>query len=228
MASVGRTLSLVQHFVGMVAPLQRVASFVQMARRRLGGVALSGLVLAGLAACNEGGGSDTLIQKLNEMTDAEVACRRERGELLREVADLKNKLEAASANANKVVSLADPEIIELEGDASDSRRPESPVAGPEFNPSDASKTLLAGAASLQTCYERALKRNEKLQMSAGTSVRLYVTVHPSGKVEGVEVEPNLDAEMTKCMVRTGKRWKFAKFGGTPITLEQKIRLTPKR
>ena len=132
----------------------------------------------------------------------------------------------AIANPTRI-ELTDPELINLIASARKERG-----AGPEFgqgdlNPKEASAIVMRGAPALQGCYERALKKNAALQMRSGVGVTLGITVKPVGQVEGVDVSPSVDAEMTKCIKTTIARWKFPTFTGHAVTIEQKLTLTPK-
>ena len=80
--------------------------------------------------------------------------------------------------------------------------------GPTLDPTQASKVVLGGASAMQQCYERALKNNAGLQMQAGLTVRLHLTVKPTGGVEAVRLEPEVDKSMTDCVRSTAMRWKW--------------------
>src|ERR671930_346189 len=65
-----------------------------------------------------------------------------------------------------------------------------------LNPKEASKVVMQGAMALRQCYERALKKNSALQYQTGVALTLGITVKPQGSVQGVEVVPSIDHEMT--------------------------------
>lgn len=186
--------------------------------------------LGSLLAVAIGGGcnkpDEGLTARLLEANGKVVACQKELAEAKATRDNLKKQLAIAMANPTKL-QLTDPEIIELIADARKARG-----AGPEFgqgdlNPKEASAIVMRGAPALQGCYERALKRNAGLQMRAGLGVTLGITVKPAGAVDSVEVNPSVDAEMTKCIKATISRWKFPTFTGHAVTIEQKLTLTPK-
>jgi hypothetical protein len=165
-----------------------------------------------------------MTRRLAEANDKLVECRRETTALKAEIAGLKRQLAQAISNPTRVV-LTDPEIINLV--ASIRGTPAGP--GDDKNaldPSVASKIVLQGAPALRQCYERALKKNQALQFQSGVGLTLGITVKPQGTVEDVEVNPSIDSEMTSCIKGAAMRWKFPTFGGSTVTIEQKVTLTP--
>ena len=177
------------------------------------------LAVLTLGACKEAQ------KRLNEATDKVVACKREVNELQNQVALLKRQLAQAMANPSKI-TLTDPEIINLIADLRGGKPPSGDVK-PSLDPQEASKVVFQGAKAMQVCYERALKKNQALQYQAGVGLTLDITVKPAGNVEGVEVSPSVDKEMTACIKTAAARWKFPTFQGEPIVVSQKVTLTPK-
>jgi hypothetical protein len=169
---------------------------------------------------------DGLTARLLEANNKNVACQKELAEAKAARDNLKRELAIALANPTKI-QLNDPEIIELVANARKERGAGPEVGQGDLNPKEASAIVMRGAPALQGCYERALKKNAALQMRAGLGVTLGITVKPIGQVEGVEVSPSVDPEMTKCIKTTIGRWKFPSFTGHPVTIEQKLTLTPK-
>lgn len=169
---------------------------------------------------------DGLTARLLEANNKNVACQKELAEARAARDNLKRELAIALANPTKI-QLNDPEIIELVASARKERGAGPDVGQGDLNPKEASAIVMRGAPALQGCYERALKKNAALQMRAGLGVTLGITVKPVGQVEGVEVSPSVDPEMTKCIKTTIGRWKFPTFTGHPVTIEQKLTLTPK-
>lgn len=169
---------------------------------------------------------DGLTSKLLDANSKVLACQKELAEAKSARDGLKRQLALALANPSRI-QLTDPEIIELVASARKERTGGTELGGGDLNPKDASTIVMNGAPALQACYERALKRNAALQMRTGLGVTLGITVKPVGEVEGVDVLPSVDAEMTKCMKSTISRWKFPKFTGNAVTIEQKLTLTPK-
>jgi hypothetical protein len=179
-----------------------------------------------LASLSCGKSDDGLTTRLLDANSKVLACEKELAETKAARDSLKRQLALALASPSKI-QLTDPEIIELVASV---RKERSGGAGPEgidLNPKEASTIVMNGAPALQACYERALKRNAALQMRAGLGVVLGITVKPVGEVDTVDVSPSVDTEMTKCMKSTISRWKFPKFTGNAVTIEQKLTLTPK-
>jgi hypothetical protein len=187
------------------------------------------LGLITLAGC-KGSGGEELTARLNEANDKVVACRSEINELKTQNADLKRKLAEAMSGPARV-QLTDPDILNLIAEtkrrrASDSE--EDVVLGKgDLNPKEASRIVRQGAQALQKCYERALKKNSALQMQAGLGVMLELTVKPSGTVQGMNLSPHVDNDLTECVRTTVSRWKFPPFAGEPVVVAQKLTLTPK-
>jgi len=185
------------------------------------GLGLTALLATGCDKPDEG-----LTARLLEANGKNVACEKQLAETKAERDNLKKQLAVAIANPTRI-QLTDPELINLIASARKERG-----AGPEFgqgdlNPKEASAIVMRGAPALQGCYERALKKNAALQMRSGVGVTLGITVKPVGQVEGVDVSPSVDTEMTKCIKTTVARWKFPTFTGHAVTIEQRLTLTPK-
>lgn len=191
-------------------------------------VAMASMVGLLAVACGAGASAD-LTRRLNDANDKAVACGREVNQLKTELSALKKQLAAAIANPAKVV-LTDPEILNLIADLRAAPPPEGEeltIGKGDLDPAAASRVIRQGATAMQQCYERALKKNAGLQYQVGTALTMDVTVHPAGVVQTVDVTPILDREMNTCMETAAKRWKFPKFGGKPVTVSQKLTLTPK-
>jgi hypothetical protein len=182
------------------------------------------------AGC-KGGGGEELTSRLNEANDKVVACKNEVNELKTQNADLKRKLAEAMSNPSRV-ELTDPEIInliaEIKGKRGAPREDGDVVLGKgDLNPKEASRVVKQGAQALQKCYERALKRNSALQMQSGLGMMLELTVRPTGLVEGMNLSPHVDGDLTECVRTTVSRWKFPPFAGESVVVTQKLTLTPK-
>jgi hypothetical protein len=177
---------------------------------------------ASLGACKQE--DEATKRRLSEATDKVIACKKEVNDLTNQVASLKRQLAQALANPSKI-TLTDPEIINLIADL----RGGKPVGDtkPTLDPTEASKIVFQGAKAMQVCYERALKKNQALQYQAGVGLTLDITVKSVGTVEGVEVSPSVDKEMTACIKTAASRWKFPAFQGEPVVVSQKVTLTPK-
>jgi hypothetical protein len=182
-----------------------------------------------VSAC-DGKEKEELTKRLNESSDKVISCKKENNDLKNEVAGLKRQLAQAMANPGKVV-LTDPEIINLIASIRGSAPPpgnEELLGKGSLDPQVASKIVMQGAPALRQCYERALKKNQSLQYQSGVGLTLDITVRPQGTVEGVDVSPSIDAEMTSCIRTAAQRWKFPAFAGSAVTIEQKVTLTPSK
>jgi hypothetical protein len=164
-------------------------------------------------------------RRLNETMDKVIACKKEVNDLTNQVASLKKQLAQALANPGKI-TLTDPEIINLIADIRGAKGGSGDLK-PTLDTQEASKIVFQGAKALQACYERALKKNQALQYQSGVGLTLDITVKPVGTVDGVEVSPSLDKEMTACIKTAAARWKFPAFQGEPVVISQKVTLTPK-
>ncbi len=189
---------------------------------------LIGLLSLGLAAVTgcDNKGNKELMTKLDEAGDKLLACKKENNELTNEVKSLKRQLATAMADPSKLV-LRDPEIIELIADMRGGDSGNLTVGKGDLSPAVASKIVMDGAKALQQCYERALKKNASLQMKAGVQLLLGLTVDSTGRVNNVNISPSIDRSLDECIDSSAKRWKFPKFTGETVTIEQKIMLTPK-
>lgn len=196
------------------------------ARKTFGFLSL-GLGLSALVSCNNSANPE-LMSKLNEAGDKILACKKENNELTNEVKSLKRQLATAMADPSKLI-LKDPEIIELIADmrGGGDQGGEIKLGKGDLSPAVASKIVMEGARGLQQCYERALKKNAGLQMKAGVQLVLGLTVSATGSVTATSVAPSLDRGLDECIDSNAKRWKFPKFSGDSVTIEQKIMLTPK-
>jgi len=173
--------------------------------------------------------NESLTARLNEANDKVVACRSEVTELKAQNADLKRKLAEAMANPARV-QLTDPDILNLIAEIkgkNGSQGGEVVLGKGALDPREASRVVKQGAQALQRCYERALKKNAALQMQSGLGVMLELTVKPSGLVQGMNLTPQVDADLTDCVRTTVTRWKFPPFAGESVVVAQKLTLTPK-
>jgi len=191
---------------------------------------MASLLTVGLGAvtgCPQKADPETL-RRLSEANDKVVACKRELDDSKKEISSLKQQLATAMANPGKL-NLTDPEVINLIASIRASRSGAAAPAGDKasLDPQEASKVVFQGARAMQVCYERALKKNQALQYQAGVGLTLDITVKPAGTVDAVDVQPTVDREMTSCIKTAAMRWKFPTFQGEPVTVSQKVTLTPK-
>jgi hypothetical protein len=189
-------------------------------------------LLCGFAAAGcKGGDDEAWTKRLNEANDKVVACKKDLNDLKAQNGELKQKL-ALAMTAPARVQLTDPDILNLiadikskQGSAGDDG--DIVLGKGDLNPKEASKVVRQGAQALQKCYERALKKNTALQMQAGLSVMLELTVKPTGVVKSMSLSPQVDSEMLECVRTTVTRWKFPPFAGEAVVVAQKLTLTPK-
>jgi hypothetical protein len=196
-----------------------------MPRTSLAMLGLSSLVALSAAAC--GGKEAELSKRLDEAGDKVVDCKRENNDLKNQVSSLKKQLAQALANPGRI-QLTDPEIIALVADIKGVPATDPNLLGKgALDPKAASRIVFQGAPALVQCYERALKKNQALQMQAGREVTLELTIRPQGTVDAVDVKPSLDESMTSCIRTAAVRWKFPVFEGEPVVVQQRVKLTPK-
>jgi len=179
-----------------------------------------------LVGCGDKGKEEAM-KLLNESNDKLLQCRKDTNDLRNEVSALKRQLAQAMANPSKI-TLTDPEVLNLIASIKAAAVAAAPSGAKNaLDPAQASKVVSNGAQALRQCYERALKRNPDLQYQAGIGVTLEVTVRPQGTVDGVDLKPSVDNEMTTCVRNAAMRWKFPAFAGSEaVTIEQKLTLTP--
>lgn len=189
-------------------------------------VALVSIAVLSAAACTKQ--DEGLTTRLLEANNKVLACEKNLAQTRVERDNLKKQLAMALASPSRI-QLTDPEIIELVASIRKDRgvAAATGATGNDLSPKEASAIVMRGAPAMQGCYERALKKNSALQFRAGLGVTLGITVKPTGDVDGVDVNPSVDADMTKCIKTTVARWKFPTFGGNAVTIEQKLTLTPK-
>jgi hypothetical protein len=187
-------------------------------------------LLCGFSVMGCKGDDEEWTKRLGEANDKVVACKKDVNDLKAQNAELKQKL-AQAMTAPSRVQLTDPDILnliaEIKGKSGAAEDADIVLGKGDLNPKEASKVVRQGAQALQKCYERALKKNTALQMQAGLSVMLELTVKPSGQVKSMNLSPQVDAEMLECVRTTVTRWKFPPFAGEPVVVAQKLTLTPK-
>jgi hypothetical protein len=192
-------------------------------RPGLGGL-MTLVVAAGAISCSRP--DEGLTQQLLAANDKVLACQKELAQTKDQIGGLKRQLAQAIANPSRI-QLKDPEIIELVA----SLRGPAPAGNqdvqPSLDPHKASEIVMNGAHAMQSCYERALKKNAALQTQSGIGFTLGITVKPTGLVEGVDVAPSFDRGMTECIRSVATHWKFPTFQGKAVTIEQRVTLTPK-
>jgi hypothetical protein len=169
---------------------------------------------------------DDLMKRLNEANEKVVSCKKEVNDLKNEVSSLKRQLAVAMANPGKL-QLTDPDVINLIAQIRKESGNDDLLGKGSLDPREASRIVMNGAKAMQQCYERALKKNAALQYQAGVGLSLEITVRGAGTVEMVDIIPSVDREMTSCIKNAAMRWRFPTFAGKPVTIQQRVSLTPK-
>ncbi len=147
-------------------------------------------------------------------------CRVDNDKLQSEILTLKRQLAQALADPGSIK--IDPEVLKIEGK----------YVKPTYKEGTLSKeqviaTIAKGKRVLKSCYERAMKKNVKLQREKIT-LTIGFKVMPAGSASGIRISPNLDATMVDCMKKAIRRWKFPTFTGQPVGVESPLTLSPKR
>jgi hypothetical protein len=147
-------------------------------------------------------------------------CKLNVDRLQAEVNSLKRQLAQALADPGSIT--VDPSVLAIDG---------KPI---KVNPREGSltqdqvvATMKQNRGVLQSCYERAMKKNTAL-----THQRITLTVGfqvlPSGMPAEVSISPNYDSTMMDCMKKAIMRWRFPSFAGRPVGVESPITLQPRR
>jgi hypothetical protein len=88
-------------------------------------------------------------------------------------------------------------------------------------------TIRANKPALQSCYERAMKKNNALTQQKIT-LTLNLQIRPAGSASDINISPNYDSMMIDCMKKAIMRWRFPTFTGQPVGVESPITLTPRK
>jgi outer membrane biosynthesis protein TonB len=91
---------------------------------------------------------------------------------------------------------------------------EAPAVDGSLDPSVVSKEVKSRLGAIKACYERALKRNDKLS----GKVVIHWTITAAGTVSGVDVEQDTlgDAEVASCIKSLIARWRFPSPSGGAV------------
>jgi transcription termination factor NusA len=181
---------------------------------------------AGPAAAAGGAGCGSCKQEpCVDKSKAELeACKLNSDRLQAEVNSLKRQLAQALANPGSIK--VDPSVLVIDG---------KPI---RVNPREGSLTqeqaaetlrqnLKQNYGALQSCYERAMKKNTAL-----THQRIVLTVgfqvQPSGTPANITISPNYDSLMMDCLKKAIMRWRFPSFSGQPVGVETPLTLQPRK
>ncbi len=147
-------------------------------------------------------------------------CTQRLDQLQQEVNTLKRQLAQALANPGTIQ--IDPEVLAINGEMPKEYAPREGTLTQE----QVISTISVNKAVLKRCYEKAMKKNAKLQQQAIT-LTLSFKVMTSGSPDAIIIKPNYDFEMNDCMKKAIKRWRFPTFRGQPVDVESPLRLSPK-
>ena len=178
-----------------------------------------GLVLSLVStsvSCNQEPCVDKSKPKLDE-------CNASAESLQKEINSLKRQL--AQAIANPGTLKVDPSVLMIDGKSIAVAK--AGTAEGTLSQDQVVATLRKSKASLQPCYNRALKRDSSLHHRP-IRLTLSMKVHPSGSARSISLSPNYESQMTECMKRAIARWQFPPFKGSPVGIESPVTFTPRR
>ena len=149
-------------------------------------------------------------------------CRLAMDKLQSDNLSLKRQLALAKATPGSI-NVDDPSVTEING--------KKPYV-PEPQEGTLSQTQVVAAfkkniPALRKCYERSMKKHEALQMSK-LNLTIEFKVQPSGKPTGLYIRPSRIQEMTDCMKKSIKRWRFPTFTGQPVGVVYPLTLSPRK
>jgi len=147
-------------------------------------------------------------------------CKINSDKLQAEIVTLKRQLAQALANPGTIQ--VDPEVLAIDGKKPIKVKPREGTLSQE----QVISTMRANKAVLKRCYEKAMKKNSKLQQQQIT-LTIAFKVFPSGSAKEISIRPVYDFPMSDCMKTAIKRWRFPAFTGQPVGVESPLRLSPK-
>ncbi len=149
-------------------------------------------------------------------------CRLAMDKLQSDILSLKRQLALAKA-APGTIKVDDPSVTEIEGKKPYVPKPQEGTLSQTQVVSGIKKNIPA----LRKCYERTMKKVESLQMSK-LMLTIELKVQPSGKPSGIYIRPSRHQEMTDCMKKSIKRWRFPAFTGQPVGVVYPLTLSPRK
>lgn len=147
-------------------------------------------------------------------------CKARIDKMQAEMNALKRTLAEALANPGTIK--VDPSVLMIDG-----KLEQPKVAEGNISQEAVVSTLKMNKGALQSCYERAMKRNTSLHQQKMT-VTLGFKLQPAGSASDISISPNYDAPMIDCMKKAIMRWHFPQFSGSPVGVETPVTLTPRR
>jgi hypothetical protein len=148
-------------------------------------------------------------------------CRLNSDKLQAEIVTLKRQLAQALANPGSIK--VDPEVLAVEGKIPKEIKPKEGTLTQE----QVIATMRRNKTQLKACYERAMKKNVRLQQQKIT-LTIGFRVHANGTAQGIYIRPNYDYTMNDCMKKSIKRWRFPAFTGQPVGVESPLTLSPQK
>jgi hypothetical protein len=135
-------------------------------------------------------------------------------------------IRGGGSGTGKVAGIGDLRAVGVQGGGTGEKGPERAVKGVvrsekpkidgEMDPRGASQVLQDGMAAIKGCYERALKRNDKL----GGKLVVSIEISTAGKVTSVEADSDDvgDAEVFGCIKSRIMGWRFPAAKGNSVTV----------
>lgn len=197
-----------------------------MTRSILGAMALA--LTAAAAACSgekQSGPDEATLNRL-------VECEKERDRARTATEMCTKQLDEARAGGGGAGGAASGVVVRVEGDVL-TVTGTLPASGGRELTSAEQKTIYeaivrqvrAAKPSIQRCYVSALKKNEALQARTIT-LKILMTIDPSGKVAGASFSPRLSGDFDECMEKITSRWKVEEYQGGSIPVEVPVTLQP--
>ena len=166
------------------------------------------------------GGQKTCVDKSKPALDqANVKIEK----MQTEINNIKRQLAQALANPGTIT--VDPSVLMIDGEPI--KVPKAGTPEGTLSQKQVMTTLGQNKGSLQPCYNRALKRDSSLHHRK-IKLKLSMKVRTNGIPMSISISPNYNAQMTDCMQKAIKRWKFPNFRGSPVGIESPVTFTPKR
>jgi hypothetical protein len=146
-------------------------------------------------------------------------CQLNVDKLQAEIVTLKRKLAQALANPGTLKV----EDLEIEGKVPKKVLPQEGT----LTQDQVIATMRTHKPQLKACYERAMKKNVRLQQQKIT-LTIAFKVYSSGTPGEIRIRPNYDFKMNDCMKKSIRRWQFPAFTGQPVGVESPLTLSPQK
>lgn len=149
-------------------------------------------------------------------------CRLAMDKIQSDIKALKMKLALKKAAPGEI-NVDDPSVTEIEGKKPYVPKPQEGT----LSQNQVVAAIKKNIPALRKCYERAMKKHESMQISK-LNLTIEFKVQPSGKPSGLYIRPNKVQEMTDCMKKSIKRWRFPAFTGQPVGVVYPLTLSPRK